>query len=180
MATVAAAAGVLEAGIVPDPRFIDGMRSDADRLEGLLQLVRQLPRRADAALEPMLLTDAVEQARRLAEEHPIMRGRAIVVAPEGDVLPVRAEPGAVAHAAAVALLAAARLGDGAVVVTLRVDGDHVEFRARPEHAQSDAGAGDDLHAIDWLLAQSHGHAQPDADGCAFRLLTLQASRRRTG
>jgi len=177
MATFAAAAEELDARVAPNPRCIDGIRSDTDRLEGLLQLLRQLPRRAGAALEPMLLTDAVEQARRLAEEHPAMRGRSIVLELQGDVLPVRAEPSAVAHASTVALLAAARLGDGAIVVTLRVDGDHVELKARPEYRQANVDVDDDLHAIDWLVAPSNGRVHPDPDACAFQLLTLQAARR---
>ena len=46
--TITAAAGVLDVHETPDPRFLDGLRSDADRLDGLLTLMRQLPRRADA------------------------------------------------------------------------------------------------------------------------------------
>lgn len=182
MATVAAATSVLEAGMAPDPRFIDGLRDDADRLEALLQLMRQLPRRAGAALEPMLLTDAAEVARRLAEEHPAMRGRAIVVRPQGDVQPMRAEPGAVTHATVVAVLAAARMGDGPVLVDLRTEGDEVCLSARCEHTAGGGheGLAHDHRAIDWLLTQSHGRAHPDADACTFRLPTLQASRRRSG
>jgi hypothetical protein len=181
LATITAAAGVLDVRETPDPRFIDGLRSDADRLEGLLTLLRQLPRRADEALEPMLLTDALHSASRLVEEHALLRGRSITTVLTGDVMPVRAEPGAVLHAMAAALLAAARHGTGSVVAELETVGDVVRFTARPHGSREQSGDDlleHDVHAIRWLLAGSHGHSTALSDGCAFTLPTLQASRRR--
>jgi len=183
LATITAAAGVLDVHEAPDPRFIDGLRSDADRLDGLLTLLRQLPRRADASVEPMLLTDALQSACRLVEEHAIMRGRVITTVLVGDVMPVRAEPGAVLHAMSVALLAAARRGGGTIVAELETVGDEVRFAACADSG-GEQPANDllerDVDAICWLLAGSNGHGTALADGCRLALPTLQASRRRAG
>lgn len=183
LATITAAAGVLDVREVPDPRFLDGLRNDADRLDGLLTLLRQLPRRADADVEPMLLTDALQSACRLVEEHALMRGRSITTVLTGDVMPVRAEPGAVLHAMTIALLAAARLGAGTVVVELETVGDAVRVATRTdgggEQARDDL-LERDVDAIGWLLAGSNGSGTALAGGCALQVPTLQASRRRLG
>lgn len=187
LATIVAAAGVLDVDEVPDARFLDSMRMDAERLEGLLQQMRQLPRRPREALEPMLFADALHGAQRLVEEHPLLRDRAIETVLVGDVMPVRAEPGALLHATAVALLAAARLGPGPLRAEFETVGDEVRLTVR--HAEAATGAADpavdadgeaDVQAIDWLLAGSTGRALAVADGCAVLVPTLQASRRRPG
>lgn len=180
LATIAAAASMLEAGGVPDPRVLEAVRVDAERLEGLLQQLRQLPRRAEVALEPMLVTDALEGAKQLIAEHPLLRGRSIRTALRGDVMPVRADPTAMIHATGVALLAAARLGDGPIDAELATDGDVVRLTARCGAApdSEDPLLPLDAMAIDWLLAESHGRAAVETDGCAFAVPTLQASRRR--
>lgn len=180
LATVTASASVLEAGLAPDQRFIEGLQRDADRLEGLLQALRQLPRRAEADLEPLLLADAADGARRLVEEHPALRGRTVRIDRVGDVMPVRAEPGAVVHATAVALLAAARGGTATIVVTLETVGDEVRLSARGDGGTEDPEqqlVHQDVAAIRWLLAASAGRATALPDGCAFLLPTLAASRR---
>lgn len=185
LATIAAAASVLDAGVVPDGRLLDGLRSDSGRLEGLLQQLRQLPRCTDAALEPMLFTDAVEGARRLIEEHPLLRGRELRVVHVGDVMPVRAEPGALLHATAVALLAAARAGAGPIEAELETVGDDVRLTARHEGAAADDDPdgiplAHDVLAMEWLLAGSNGRATAHPTGCTVVVPTLQASRRRAG
>lgn len=187
LATIAATAGVLETGVPVDGRLLDGLRHDAERLEGLLQQLRQLPRRVEPALEPMLFTDALDGARRLTEEHPDLRGRPITVAQVGDVQPVRAEPTAMVHAVAVALLAVARLGDGPLTADFETAGDEVRLTVRlaspltagEEHLAEDA-LEDAAHTIDWLLTASQGRAAVVRGGCALHVPTLQASRRRTG
>jgi hypothetical protein len=194
LATITAASGVLEVGLVPDEPFLDGMRMDAERLQQLLHTLRTLPRRTRHGLEPMLLTDALDGARHLVEEHHVMRGVTVRATSIGEVMPVRAEPTSVLHAAAVAMLAGARaagVGTGAhVAVTLETVGDDVVCRVRGDDA-GERLAGDDAaqaaeaallredaSAIDWLLAESHGRAEIHSDGLAFVLPTLQASRRR--
>jgi signal transduction histidine kinase len=183
LATIAAAAGVLEVGEVPDARFLEGLRHDADRLEVLLQQLRQLPRRSDAALEPMLFTDALDGAKRLVAEHTLMRGRTVSTVLAGDVLPIRAEPTAVLHATSVALLAAARHGDGVIEAELETVGDEVRLTVRLGPGMpltADEALQQDAHTIEWLLATSQGRATVSNDGCALALPTLPASRRRAG
>ncbi len=188
LATISAAASVLDAGEVPDARFLDGLRQDAERLEGVLHLLRQLPRRLEAALEPMLLADALDGAQRLVEAHALLRGRAIGRVVVGDVLPVRAEPVSVVHAACVALLAAARRGSGALVATLETIGDRVHLTVRLDGApdaalangQPDQPLQDESRVLGWLLAASDGRAVAVPEGGGFSLPTLAASRRRGG
>ena len=183
LATISAAAGVLDVHETPDPRFLDGLRSDADRLEGLLTLMRQLPRRVDAGLEPLLLSDALEIARRLLDEHPDLRGRTITPVFTGDVVPARAEPTAVMHAMIVALLGASRCGPGPVTVEMETVGDIVRVTARVDSRGEEAGNDaieDDARTISWLLRSSNGRGTALSGGCAIEVPTLQASRRRPG
>lgn len=182
LATIAAAAGVLEAGVTPDARFLDGLRIDAERLEGLLNQLRQLPRRLDAALEPMLFTDALDGAKRLVEEHPLLRGREVRAVLKGDVMPIRAEPGAAEHAIVVALLATARLGTNTVLAEFETVGDEVLLVVRHDGAVAYHDEAEvlvhDANAIEWLLTDSRGRATVRPDGLTVALPTLQASRRR--
>jgi signal transduction histidine kinase len=183
MATVAATASLLEHGITPEPRVARGLAVDAQRLERLLQALRHLPRRADGAAEPLLVTDALDGAQTLVEEHPDLRDRTIVIEPLGDVQPVRAEPGAVLHACAMLLLSAARYTSAgrAVRVTLETIGDEVRVAAFGDdgpHYGAEQLREEDARAIAWLLADHAGRAESHASGCALALPTLQASRRR--
>jgi signal transduction histidine kinase len=185
MSTLTAITSLLEHGMTPDPRITSGLQGDAERLEELLTSLRALPRRVDPMAEPMLLADALAGARSLIDEHPAMRDRTITIEPQGDVQPVRAEPGAVLHACAVAMLAAARYTPpgGALRLTLATDGDVVRVEATGEpgpHYGADALLADDAEAIRWLLAADGGRAEIRDAGCAFTLPTLQATRRRPG
>lgn len=183
LATIGAVASVLGGGSPPDERFVRGLQQDADQLETLLQTLRQLPRRDDALPEPMLVADAVETARRLVEHHPDLRAVGVTVKTGNDVVPVLADPTALAHAMVVSLLAAVRLGgtEPAIVITLETIADEVVVRAGEDidtlAAAAQVGQADRA-AIDWLLSGSHGHADPAAPGTVIRLRTLQASRRR--
>jgi hypothetical protein len=187
LATISAASAVLDAATLPDARFVRGLQEDAGRLEGLLELLRLLPRHADAALEPMLLGDALDRARLLVEHHPAMRDRLVVADSVGNVMPVRAEPTSVVHAACVLLLAAGRHATPGTPLTAQLEtmGDVVRLTVRGSHAgetlREDTGdeVGDeDADAIRWLLAASGGQAAVDVRGGELTLPTLQASRRR--
>lgn len=188
LATIGAVASVLGGGSTPDERFVRGLQQDAGQLEALLQTLRQLPRRDDALPEPMLVADAVETARRLVEHHPDLRAVGVTVKTRNDVVPVLADPAALAHAMVVSLLAAVRNGGAEpdLVITLETIGDEVVVHAggdvdTPAAAtQAVQAAHADRAAIDWLLSGSHGHADPAAPGTVIRLRTLQASRRRAG
>ncbi|HEY0931394.1 MAG TPA: hypothetical protein VGE27_15845 [Gemmatimonas sp.] len=181
LATVSALAGMLEGDSAPDPRFVRGLQGDAEQLEGLLQTLRMLPRREESSVEPMLVSDAADAARRLVEHHPALRDVTVQVEALNDVMPVLADATALTHATAVCLVAAARgLGSArTITLTLATAGDEVQLRA----VATDAAAGDDAldaidrAAIDWLLSASHGRAD-SAPGCGIGVTTLQASRRR--
>lgn len=198
LGTLAALTGILEAGIMPDVRLVGGLNDDGVQLERLLQVLRHLPRREDDAVEPMLLTDAIDMARQLVAEHPAFRGRGadgvrdVLVRFEGDVGPVRADPTAVAHAIVVVLLAATRVHAGPVHLTLARDGDVVRLLARGTGALETGdlhlaeNAGDeravahdsaDGAAVAWLLTHSAGQAIHEDESLGFTLPTLAASRR---
>lgn len=183
LATVSAMAGLLEGGGALDPRFVRGLQGDAEQLEGLLQTLRMLPRREESGVEPMLVSDAADAARRLVEHHPALRDVTIAVEALNDVMPVLADATALAHAIAVSLLGAARrMGTTrALTLTLATAGDDVQIRTQATDALSGDDADDaiDRAAIDWLLARSHGRADTSAPGCGISVTTLQASRRRT-
>lgn len=187
VATVAAIAALFDPSRVPDERVLTGLRMDADRLDGLLEQLRQLPRRADADLEPMMPGDSVRAALALFDHHPEYRDiecRAIVA---DDVQPVRADPLALQHALCVALTAACRVATGSdgtarahVRIALSTEGDVVRIEVSTDGSTGEGDAGAlalDALAIDWLLARSNGRGHPYPYGCLIELPTLQASRR---
>ena len=182
VATVVAVAGLLDPSRVPDERMLSGLRTDADRLEGLLEQLRQLPRRAAADLEPMIPGDGVRAALALVAHHPESRDVRFTVVVADDVPPVRTDPGALQHALCVALVAASRVGAGqaGVRVALSTEGDVVRIDVS---ADGSTGEGDlellgrDADAITWLLAHSDGHGEATPYGCRIELPTLQAARR---
>jgi hypothetical protein len=182
VATVVAVAGLLDPSRAPDAKVLFGLRTDADRLVGLLEQLRQLPRRDDADLEPMLAGDSVRAALALVAHHPEYRdGRCTVVVAD-DVPPVRTDPGALQHALCVALVAANRVGAGqaGVRVALTTEGDVVRI-----DVSADGSSGEgvleslvrDADAITWLLARSEGRGEATPYGCRIELPTLQAARR---
>jgi signal transduction histidine kinase len=187
VATVSAIAALFDASRVPDERVLAGLRTDADRLDGLLEQLRQLPRRAEADLEPLMPGDCVRAALALFEHHPAYRDIRCTVVVGDDMQPVRADPAALQHALCVALTAASRVGagrDGAgsagVRLALTVEGDVVRIDVS---ADGSTGEGDerelalDADAIGWLLAGSNGRGHAYPYGCLIELPTLQASRR---
>ena len=182
VATVVAFAGLLDPSRAPDERVLSGLRADADRLEGLLEQLRQLPWREGADLEPMIPGDGVRAALALVAHHPEYRDVHCTVVMADDVQPVRADPGALQHALCVALVAASRVGAGqaGVRVALSTEGEVVRIEVS---ADGSTGAGDleslarDADAITWLLARSHGRGEATPYGCLIELPTLHAARR---
>lgn len=182
VATVAAIASLFDASRLPDERVLSGLRTDADRLDGLLEQLRQLPRRGDADLEPLMPGDSVRAALALFEHHPDYRDVRCTVVAGDDVQPVRADPAALQHALCVALAAACRVGAGAagVRVALSTEGDVVRIEVSTDGSTGEGEPGAlalDAGAIGWLLARSHGHGFAYPYGCLIELPTLQASRR---
>ena len=186
VATVSAIAALFDASRLPDERVLSGLRTDADRLDGLLEQLRQLPRRGDAAPEPMMPGDSVRAALALFEHHPEYRDVSCTVVAGDDVQPVRADPGALVHALCVALAAACRVGAGRAPIrmALYTDGDVVRIEVSSDGSTGE-GIADadtdvlalDVGALDWLLAGSNGHGYAMPYGCGIALPTLLASRR---
>ena len=182
VATVVAVAGLLDPSRAPDERVLSGLRTDADRLEGLLEQLRQLPRRDDADLEPMIPGDGVRAALALVAHHPEYRDVRFTVVVADDVPPVRTDPGALQHALCVALVAASRVGVGQaeVRVALSTEGDDVRIDVSADGRTGEgdlAFLGRDADAITWLLARSHGRGEATPYGCLIAVPTLQAARR---
>ncbi len=179
VATVSAIASLLDPARLPDERVLAGLRTDAERLERLLEQLRQLPRRADTEPEPMLAGDAVRMALALFAHHPDFRDVACTVVAADDVAPVRADPTALTHALCVALAAAARVGAG-VRVALSTEGDVVRLDVSADGSRGEGDADDlavDAAAVTWLLEGSRGQGEAHAYGCRMDVPTLQASRR---
>ena len=187
VATVSAIAALFDASRLPDERVLSGLRTDADRLDGLLEQLRQLPRRADADLEPLMPGDSVRAALALFEHHPEYRDVRCTVVAADDVQPVRADPASLQHALCVALVSACRVaaGDGGaahagVRVALSTEGDVVRIEVSTDGSTGEGDADAlavDAGAISWLLARSNGRGHAYPYGCLIELPTLQASRR---
>lgn len=187
VATVSAIAALFDSSRVPDERVLAGLRADADRLDGLLEQLRQLPRRDEADLEPMMPGDSVRAALGLFEHHPDYRDVRCTVVVADDVQPVRADPASLQHALCVALVAACRVGagpDGAgpagVRVALSTEGEAVRIEVSTDGSTGEGDAAAlalDAGAISWLLARSNGRGHAYPYGCLIELPTLRASRR---
>ena len=184
--TVMALSALLETGTDP-ARIGKGLGAETERMDQLLRLLRALSRPAEPTIEPMLLSDAMDVAVRLAAEHVTARSVRVTWADGSSPLPVRADPVAVAHAATVALLTAARRTgpEGGVHVEVRAVGDRVETILRPEEATGgadpgdvlDVGVDDGASAIAWLLAACGGlPLTPATGGVGFSLPGLAAGR----
>ncbi len=187
VATVAAIAALFDSSRLPDERLLSGLRTDADRLNGLLEQLRQLPRRDDADLEPLMPGDSVGAALALFEHHPESRDVRCTVVAADDVPPVRVDPASLQHALCVALVSAGRVGAGdgratraGVRVALSTEGDLVRIAVSTDGSTGEGqpeALALDAEAISWLLARSGGRGYAQSSGCLIELPTLQASRR---
>lgn len=161
------------------------LRDESDRLDGQLQLLRLLPRRTDAANEPVVPTDMTTQACALLSYHPELGDIPIDTALDGDLQPAYADPTSTILALTVAIAAAQRVAgpQGRVVVRIACDTECVRIIVTGNHAdRADNHVRDDalladVAAVRWLLASSGGHATDEAGGVTLLLPTLQAARR---
>lgn len=161
-----------------------GLREESERLNVLLQLLRALPRRADAVAEPIVPTDATTQALALLSHHPEIRDVTTTVAIDGDLQPAYAEPGILVMAITLALGAAHRAAglNGHVAVRIASTTESVQFTAHGSRAGGATGVADgdtamDVDAINWLLRPYAGHGHTLTDGAGATIPTLQAARR---
>ncbi len=168
------------------------LRAESDKLEALLQLMRVLPRRAEASAEPVIPTDILQQAIAIAAHHPDAREVRVTVSTEGDLQPAYVEPGHLAMALCVALVHAqgitqrAAAGDAEIAVRVFSDTDIVSLECcatgvanGARHVLSDETTTNevDVAAVRWLLAPFGGGGDVVAGGIRVFASTLQAARR---
>jgi hypothetical protein len=181
VATLSAVVYLLEYEDVTPAQAAESLRCEAERMDALLQLLRQLPSRVDAACEPVLALEIVAQATALHEHHADLRALPVVVAGADDVLPCFVDPHVLLQALLL-LLTVVKRQPGASAVTVQVDGDAEEVRLTVT-ATADAGVADqrarqDVEAAHHLLARVEGRVVRGATGGVVVVLpTLLAARR---
>lgn len=181
VATVAAAAYLIETQERPSVASAQLLRSEADQLEGILQLVRLLPRRETAEMEPVMAVDAARTAIELHAHHVALHGIACEVLVADDVLPMWTDRVALQQALAVGIGIAKRaigVGSGVrIAISSTADVGRVAIETP---TGSGAQSPDDLLDIEaalWLLLPSDGRALLTERGCVIEVPTLSAVRR---
>ena len=187
LATLSAAAYMLEYGDITAAEAATSLRTETERLDAILRLLRQLPARDEGVLEPVAPGDIVEAAVALHAHHGDLRDVPVTVAVADDVLPVLVEPHALRQALLLALTAAKRAahhaGSGVtdgVRIDVTGDAEWVVLRVFADGTiDPDAEATRrDALAARACLAHAIGDAEARADGgCELRLATLLAARR---
>ena len=181
IATIGAAAYMLEHGDVPVEETIVSLRAETDRMDMLLQQLRQLPERPGADAEPMTINDACSTAVRVHAHHGELRDFECDFEIDPDVYPIWAEPHSFTHALLVALTTAKRNAAPGSRVVIQASGDvnivRVRVIARQPTALSDALNEADAAAAGWLLASHGGTARAIDSGCELEVPTLLAVRR---
>ena len=188
--TILAAVTLLDAVQSGGVQPLELLRLEADRLETLLQTLRQLPRRKEQSLEPLLPTDAARAAIELYAHHPEGRDVACVVHLDGDLMPAWGDASAVELAIAAALTGAqrhVRAGEAlAIHISSTDDAVHfdVRFAVRGELTSAISSNDDiqpelaiDASAASWLVSECGGRAQAHATGIVIDVPTLAAARR---
>lgn len=188
LGTISAAAYLVELQPAAHVTTAATLRAESERLDGLLQLMRLLPRRADAVAEPVVPTDMLTQAMAISAHHPDAFDLPTTVHTDGDLQPAYVEPGRFTMALCLALGAAQRTAqlvagrEGRVTVRIACSTDRVQLETRGETANGQGGpvdalGVDDVAAIDWLLREAGGGGAMRADGITVFVPTLQAARR---
>lgn len=183
VATMSAAAYMLEYDDVTGAQAAASLRVETDRMDTMLQLLRLLPSRDDREFEPVSPGDVITQAVALHAHHCDLRDVRVAVTVSETVLPVWVEPHAFLQALLLALTSAKRSAFNASgEVLVRVDGDaelvHLLVHPEPADALADALAERDVAAADGCLQSALGAAVARADGgCVLTLPTLPAARR---
>lgn len=184
IATVSAAAYMLEHEDMTCQQGAQQLRVETERMDSLLQLLRLLPSRDDAGAEPVAPADIIEQAVALHAQHSDLRDIEVRVNAETDVMPVLVEPHAFLQALLLAITSAKRAAlPHALDVLLNVssDADAVTVLVHPAASVPDAdvvSTARDADAATFCLRSAHGTALPrDDGGCVITLATLSAARR---
>ncbi len=190
IATVSAAAYMLEHEDMTCQQGAAQLRLETERMDTLLQLLRLLPSHDDGGAEPVAPTDVVEQAVALHAHHGELRDIEVKVLIESEVMPVLVEPNAFLQALLLAITSAKRSAvslSGDVVLSVSHNADEVSILIHPATSAAttadfeDAAAvntSNDAAAASWCLRSAHGRVTPRSDGgCTVTLPTLSAARR---
>lgn len=184
IATVSAAAYMLEHEDMNCHEAAVSLRTETERMDALLQLLRLLPAHDARGLEPVAPMDVIGQAVALHEHHPDLRDVAVTVTQAANVLPVLVDPHAFLQAVLLALTAAKRTAFPRMIgVTLDVSGDTevVRVTVSPDtagHLVDTTRNAIDAAAADSCLLSAHGSAAPrEEGGTTLTLPSLSAARR---
>lgn len=184
IATVSAAAYMLEHEDMTCQQGAQQLRVETERMDSLLQLLRLLPSRDDSGVEPVAPLDIIEQAVALHSHHGDLRDVEVRVTTAADVLPVLVEPHAFLQALLLTITSAKRAAfaqASAVVIDVSSDADTVTVLVHPDHAadgDTDEATLRDAQAANMCLQSAFGTVTPRNDGgCVIRLATLSAARR---
>lgn len=181
IATLSAAAYLLEHGDVPIEQTIQSLRTETERMDTVLQELRQLPERPGAEAEPMTVNDACATAVKVHAHHGEWRDFECDLEIDADVYPIWAEPQNFTHALLVALTAAKRNAKTGSRVLIQASGDvnvvRIRIIARQPEAATDALSAVDAAAASWLLGTNGGSARAVDFGCELEVPTLLAIRR---
>lgn len=181
IATIGATTYMLEHGDVDVAQSVEALRAESERMDTLLQQLRQLPARPGADGEPMTVGDLCANAIRLHAHHGEWRDFECEIVEDPDVYPIWGEPQAVLHAILVALTAAKRNATPGSRVRMHIGGDTSVVRINAT-APSANDSGNNLNITDadaanWLLAPHGGTARATDHGCELEIPTLLAVRR---
>jgi signal transduction histidine kinase len=181
IATIGATSYMLEHGDVAVAQTVEALRDESERMDTLLQQLRQLPARPGAEAEPMTVGDICANAIRVHTHHGDWRDFECDVVEDPDVYPVWGEPHAITHAVLVALTAAKRNAVPGSRVRIHISGDTSVVRISAS-APSPNDTADHLNLADaeaasWLLAFHGGTARTLEHGCELEIPTLVAVRR---
>lgn len=179
--TVAAAAYLLEANPAAAVATGATLRDEGERMDGLLQALRLLPRCETRAAEPFLITERLQLALDVVAHHAQWHGRDLVIDATGERQPAYADPTACVHALLTILVALLSTPDDAerapalrCTIAHSADTVHATFRST-----ADAATRQRAHdTIDWLLGDQGRAASSDAE-LGVHLPTLSAVRRQT-
>ncbi len=184
IATISAAAYMLEFNDVTPEQAVESLRTETERMDVLLQLLRLLPSRDDTGFEPVMPVDIVTQAVALHAHHSDLRDVIVHVDVSATVLPVWVEPHTFLQALLLALTAAKRAAfphELAVQITMAGDADVVRIVVCPENASGSVDSmrtAVDAAAAECCLLSARGTAAArDDGGCELTLPSLSAVRR---
>ena len=183
VATVAAAAYLIESQERPSAASAQLLRIEADQLEGILHLVRLLPRGNDGDAEPVMAADAARTAIELHGHHAVLHGIPCELAKADDVQPAWGDHIALPQAIAVGLGVAKRaaVDQRGVRIAVSSTDDVVRLAIEcPFHPRGTVHGVDDaldIEAINWLLAATGGDAVLTDGGCTIEVPSLSAARR---